>query len=264
MKLARSLAVAVVVLGAGVPAAYGQGIPVIDATNVVQTTIAAQQAIEQVRQLQEAYQTQLQELDQAVAQVQAMTGNRSLGELVNGNVEHDLRRYLPDTWLDTLRVLEATGVPASAADVERIFRDLSESYDVATAEDYAPGDPDAPAAQAHQRTTETGYATLATSETAFNQTGRRVSAYETFLAELDRTSDVKASIDLMARIAAENGLTANEILRLQAINLQLSGTVTTQQQVNASADARMNRFQPTRLGEIPTTVLGSPGLIAAK
>ena len=264
MRLARFLTVAVVALSAGVPAAYGQGIPVIDATNVVQTTITAQQAIEQVRQLQEAYQTQLQELDQAVAQVQAMTGSRGLGGLVNGTVEHDLRRYLPDTWLDTLQVLEATGVPASAADVERIFRDLNERYDVATAEDYAPDDPDTPTAQAHQRTTETGYATLATSEAAFDQTGRRVSAYETFLAELDRTGDVKASIDLMARIAAENGLTTNELLRLQAINLQLQGTVTTQQQVNASANARMNRFRPTRLGEIPTTLPDSSGLIAAK
>ena len=247
----RVIAAAVIAAGTST-SAFAQGIPVIDATNVVQTTITAQQAIEQVRQLQEAYQTQLQELDQAIAQVNAITGGRGLGGLVNGNVEHELRRYVPPGWLETMNILDAAGIPASASDVQRIFQELADRYDVATAEDYAPARSNIPTAQAHQRTTDTSYATLATSEAAYGQTARRVQVYETLLSEIDHAPDLKASIDLTARIAAENGLTANEMLRLQAVNLQLNGTIATQQQVATSADARMNRFQPMRLGEIPT------------
>lgn len=252
MTVQRFLAGMAIAGVAGTSGAFAEGgIPVVDTTNLAQTTITAQQALETVRQLQQQYETQLRELNEAVRQVQAMTGERGLGGLVNSGIDHELRRYLPDTWLDTLEIMDRADIPASASDVQRIFEELSETYEVATPDEYAPQRPDLPTAQAHHRTTRTGYATLATSEAAFDQTTRRVATYETFLDELDRTEDVKASIDLAGRIAAENGIAANELLRLQAINLQLAGTLTTQNQVDSSADVRMNNYEPIVNGQIP-------------
>ena len=44
--------------------------------------------------------------------------------------------------------------------------------------------------------------------------------YETLLQELNSTEDLKSSVDLQARITAENGFIMSEIMRLQTIQMQ--------------------------------------------
>ena len=98
------------------------GIPVIDVTNIVQNTLTAVRTLQQYEQMLEDYKTQLEELDQATKQVESLTGNRDIGDLLNGGSYREARRYTPTTWRDTMHILEAGGLPGSVADVIDIYQ----------------------------------------------------------------------------------------------------------------------------------------------
>lgn len=51
---------------------------------------------------------------------------------------------------------------------------------------------------------------MAASEQAYNRISNRINTYENMLDELNNTTDLKASVDLQARIA-ENGMILNEL-----------------------------------------------------
>ena len=54
---------------------------------------------------------------------------------------------------------------------------------------------------------------MAASEQAYNNIAARIQTYETLLNELNNTTDLKASVDLQARISAENGMILTELMR---------------------------------------------------
>ena len=85
-------------------------IPVTDVANL------AEQIVHYSQMLLE-YERQFEQLTEAQNQVEAITGNYGLGELLNGDFNRNARRYTPTTWRDTLRILEAGGLPGSVADV---------------------------------------------------------------------------------------------------------------------------------------------------
>ena len=115
-------------------------IPVTDVANFTQQILQyAQMALD--------YERQLEELIEARNQVDAITGNYFHGELLNGGAERDARRYTPTTWRDTLRILEAGGLPGSVADVRRIAGERSETFAIIGADDYNQLNPNAPNAQ---------------------------------------------------------------------------------------------------------------------
>ena len=83
----------------GTPARAG-GIPVIDVAHIVES-------VKQLIQMKEAYDKQKQQLEQAVKEVEALTGHRGIGDLLNSPIYRDARRYTPTTWQDTMRILKA-------------------------------------------------------------------------------------------------------------------------------------------------------------
>ena len=55
------------------------------------------QLASQLSQMAREYQKQLEQLDQAIKQTSALTGQRGMGSLANTTLEAELRRYLPST-----------------------------------------------------------------------------------------------------------------------------------------------------------------------
>jgi type IV secretion system protein VirB5 len=194
-------------------AAQAQGIPVYDASSFGQM-------VTQIEAMSKDYQKQLEQLDQAIKQANAITGTRNMGSLNNSSLESELRRYLPTTWEQTMHMMGAQGLGSAGIGTQNVYNSLTTTFQPLPGSEFLPSDPAGPIAQALDRRNNTTYAAMAASESAYNNISSRIETYENMLEELNNTTDLKASVDLQARIAAENGMILNEIIRLQAMQIQ--------------------------------------------
>jgi len=203
----------IVGLGSFATSARAQ-IPTTDIAAGLQRTQQILSLAEQVKQAKDAYDRQFQELQAAIAQQRAMEGVTGVGNLLNGGAEQDARKYLPATWEDTMAILAAGGNPGSAPEVERIMRERERAFQISTREEVGllgPDDPTAVAAEYNRRST---LASQAVAETAYARANGRVETYEDLMRAIENTPTAKVSADLANRIAAENGLTSNEMIRV--------------------------------------------------
>jgi len=115
----------------------------------------------------------------------------------------------------------ASGLGTSALQTQSIYNDLLTTYNPITGADLFPSNPTGTLAKAHDRRSQTTTASMAASESTYNNAANRMQGYETLLGELNTSPDLKSSVDLLARISTENGLLMNEILKLQALQIQL-------------------------------------------
>ncbi len=198
---------------------YAGGIPVIDVANLAKMAEEMATMQKQLDQMTEAYSKQLEQLDQAVQQTQSMTGTRNMGNLLNGAEEARMRHYVPDTMSDLID--GGQNIPV-ASTVPQAFSSLKEEYQPLAPEDFGEKDAALPANAAYMERSNTDYAALATSEAAYHNAANRMKGYEAMLKELNETQDVKGSVDLLARISAENGIIMNEMIRLQALQMQMA------------------------------------------
>ena len=222
--------------------AHAQGIPVYDASSFAQM-------LTQIDAMAQDYQKQLEQLDEAIKQREAITGPRNAGDLVNGIFEQQLREYLPNTWEDTLNIINANSLPAGASSTRGIYTDLINTYDPITGAETYTSDPTGSLSQALDRRTNTAYASMAASEQAYNNINERIEIYETLLNELNNTEDLKSSVDLQARISAENGMILSELMRLNAIQMQQRASEENEFLVNRRRAAIANRYDPQKAGQ---------------
>lgn len=217
MKKLRFLStVTVISLCLSSPAKAG-GIPVIDVVSVGH-------AVTQLNEMAKDYQTQLEQLDQALSTYNSLTGGRNIGDLLNSSAEQDLRRALPADLQDMIGLNNAGGLGSSGLQTQGIYNDLLTSYNPITGADLFTSDPTGTLASAHDRHKDTTVAALAASESAYNTASQRLSDYEALLGELNSSPDLKASVDLLARISVENGILMNELIKMQALQMQLNAS----------------------------------------
>ena len=221
---------------------YAQGIPVYDAAGFAQFAT-------QLQNMKEDYQKQLEQLDEAVKQSSALTGTRGMGDLANGYLEQELRQYLPNTWQETMHMINAQNLSPSTSGAQSIYSTLNETYEPLAGSDFVESDPNGAISQAFDRRTGTTYAALAASEQAYNNIGARIQNYEAMLSELNNTPDLKASTDLQARISAENGLIMNELIRLQAIQMQQNASIDNQKLTGFRRANTANQYDPAQARE---------------
>jgi type IV secretion system protein VirB5 len=201
--------------------------------------------VTQFNQMVKSYQQQLQQLQQQIQQTGALTGTRSMGGLLNGTAEADLRRYLPPDWQTTLAMGGATGLTSSATRTQNLYSGYYRTYVPISGAVAIASDPTGPLATALDRRTETTYASMAAAEQSYNATTPRVSTYEALLKQVDATTDLKASIDLQSRINAENGLAINELVRLNSLQVQQKASEDNQALTGIHRSVTANTFDPT-------------------
>jgi type IV secretion system protein VirB5 len=217
--------------------AKAQGIPVYDASSFAQL-------IAQIDAMADDYQKQLEQLDEAVRQSNAMTGSRNMGDVANGLLEQQLREYLPNTWQDTMNIINSGNVPNGALGTQSIYNDLYNDFSPLSGADLMPSDPTSNVAKAIDRRTGTTYAALSASEQAYNNVPVRMQTYNTLLSELSNSDDLKTSVDLQARIAAENGVALNELMRLNAIRIQQDASIDNETLMNSRRASSFNVYDP--------------------
>ncbi len=218
---------------------------VIDPANIAEN-------IRQLVQMELAYARQLEELTRAAEQVEAITGHYGIGELLNGDLYRAARRYTPTTWRDTLRILDAGGLPGSVTDVRAVYGERAESLAIIGADEYNRLNPDAPNAQAFERRRDTNLAAVAVAETSYDHTQTRMANYETLMGQIESAENSKTIADLQARITAENGTSLAELIRLQSVQLQQAGAIEAQQLVDETNMKRQTQYQDFEFGELPT------------
>jgi len=245
MRTYRTLYIITVLIAAWPVAGQASGLPVVDIANLAEN-------IRGLVQLELAYARQLEELQRAMEQVEAVTGHYGAGELLNSSAFRDARRYTPSSWQDTLKILKAGGLPGSVADVRAIYRQRAKATAVIGAEQYNRLNSNAANAQAFERRRDTNYATLAIAEATYDDSEARIANYEALMAEIEASVNLKASSDLSARIAAQNGTSLTQLIRLQAVELQQLGAIEAQQLVDETNMKRQTSYEDYPFGALPT------------
>ena len=223
--------------------ALAGGIPVYDASSFTQM-------VTQFDQMTKDYQKQLEQLEQATKQANALTGTRSMGSLQNSTYEADLRRYLPNTWAETMNIMNAQNLGSSALGTQGLYNNLITTFKPTAGSDLMTTDPNGSLSQAFDRKSHTTYAAMATGEQSYNSVSPRIESYENMLSELDATTDLKASVDLQSRISAENGMVLNELIRLNAVQMQQKSSQDNEDIANSARASIANRYDAAKAASI--------------
>jgi len=170
---------------------------------------ALTQLVNQLRQLEQQVETARSQLLQAQSEYAAITGNRGMQNLLSGT----LRNYLPTDWTQLSQVMSGSSAsfPALASSVTGLIN----SNAILTASQVALL---SPSEQAQLIAARQNPALLAaTAQTALANSSSRFAELQSLISAIGTASDQKASLDLTARITAEQGMLQNEATKLQIL-----------------------------------------------
>lgn len=201
-ELALSVALGVAAVGGVVSTApvHATGIPVIDVAHIAETVMQYQEMIKQLETLNS-------QLNQAKQQYESMTGSRGLGNLARTS-----ESYIPTNWKETLDLMNGGGSGELGNMADQI-RDAASQLDQ---EFYADADSDV--RQGLQEALQSAAAGQAMNAKIYDSSEQRLQRLNSLADQVDSAADMKAISDLQARIAIENGMLMNELIRLQSMN----------------------------------------------
>lgn len=182
--------------GAGVVQA--QGIPVIDAANLVQ-------AIQQVANDITTINNQIQQIGQLRQHLASINGSRYLGTVFNSPTLHN---YIP---AEAYRVVNAVGTSGYGAltGTARALRDTGMVYNCMDLDGVARTTCQAALAEPYQH--------KGLLQDAMRAASGRLAQIEALMNQVDATMDQKAVQEIQARIGAENALLAHELSQVQML-----------------------------------------------
>ena len=232
LRAGLGLALAALLLLAPAPSSQAAGIPVADAA-------AFGRLVAQLTQMAQIYGRQNEELNQAIRLVQSLTNATAYGTSLDTAALTALRTALPAE-MSNLNSLHMTGHATTARSVA-LFNTLTDRYGLMKPEAYNPADPTTPAAQAWRANRDAQLATAVSTQVVYDNLDEREAFYATAMTELDTRADLKQSVDLLARVTAENGRLLMDLIRVQA------------QAAHATVATRLNeethRAKMRRMGE---------------
>jgi len=184
------------------PAAHAQ-FAVIDVAAVTQL-------VSEVQQLEQQLATARNQLLQAQAEFQAMTGNRGLQLLLSGTV----RNYLPPDWSTVEGALQ--GVTGAAGAYPALAGDLTRAITANAVLSPQQLSMLPPAnGQSLQAGRQSAALLQALTHEALANSSDRFAALQQLIDAIGSTNDQKSVLELQARIAAESGMLQNERTKLQ-------------------------------------------------
>ena len=167
------------------------GIPVIDATALVQH-------IENIVKWGQQLQAMQEQFTQQVKQYTSLNGVRGMADLVNNPA---LRKYLPENYQDILNNGYGNSDAIRAASRLTSFADLGL-------------DPNSEAGKAFEATGRQAAINRATYEDAYRKAGQRFDDLQVLLNKVNAAPDAKDIADLQARIQVEQVMQQNENTKL--------------------------------------------------
>ena len=168
------------------------------------------QLVNEVQELQQQVATARSQLAQAQSEYAAITGGRGMQLLLSGTV----RNYLPTGWTDLSQVMSGSSAsfPALAGQVEALLT----ANAVLTPAQIGSLSPTQQAQIAAARQSPALLQAMA--RTALANSSDRFTSLQTLISAIGGVGDTKASLDLNARIAAEEAMLHNEQTKLQMLS----------------------------------------------
>ena len=152
------------------------------------------------------------QLDQQLKQYQSMTGDRGMGQLLDGQV----RNYLPDNWQSVMDILDTPGGYSGIS--SNIQRYIDENKIISDQDMQS-------MPQKTQILLEKKRKLYALNKSmsveVYNKSSERVALLQQLTDKIGSSTDQKAILDLQARIQSEQTQLANEAAKLQALSQQL-------------------------------------------
>ena len=202
---------------------------------------AIAQLTQQVQTLQQALATARGQLQQAQAQLQAITGTRGMQNLLSGVV----RNYLPVSSSELTNALNQvnSGYAALSAAVQA----AAQNNAILSPQQLASFSPQEQAALGAVRNTVALLQGITGS--ALSNSSDRFAALQQLITAIPTATDQKGILDLQARIGAEQGMLQNEQTKLQVLYQALqaqqwSVQQQTREQIIAGHGQFETRFQP--------------------
>jgi type IV secretion system protein VirB5 len=181
----RSVAIGLgsVVVGALLfgPGAFAQGIPVISVSELAQDLLVVQNLKSQLTSM--------------TAQFNALTGNRSLGQILNNP---SLVNYLPSQWQSVYSQVKSGQLQGLSSAATQVMNDEGMTSTTTT----------------QSRYNETLASNKAMTMAAYQSSADRLTNIQSLMQQSDLTQDPAAKADLQNRLSAENAMIQNEQTRL--------------------------------------------------
>ena len=170
---------------------------------------AVGQLVQEVQALRQQVATARSQLSQAQSEYAAITGNRGMQLLLSGTN----RNYLPTNWAQLSQVLTGSSgsYPALAAQVASLMTTNA----VLTPAQVSLLTPTQQAQLAAARQSSAMLQALA--RTSLANSSDRFASLQQLITAIGAAADQKASLDLTARITAEQGMLQNEATKLQGL-----------------------------------------------
>lgn len=219
--------IAALLATAGATQSQAQGIPVIDAANLVQTI---QQVINDIT----AIQNQVQQITQLQTQLNSINGFRNLGNILNNPL---LRNYVPAeayTFLNAVNTGGYSGLNGTA----KALRDASMVYNCLDRAGAARTDCQATLAQPYQQ--------KGLLQDAMKSASGRLTQINSLMDQINATTDQKSVQEIQARIGAENALLAHEVSQVQ----MLQGMADSEERIARSRERERQYEMLGRVGRI--------------
>lgn len=218
---------AVAALALHAPPSRAQGIPVIDAANLVQTI---QQVIHDITKIQ----NQVQQIVQLQQQLASINGVRGLGTVLNNPL---LQQAVPADAYAIVQAVSAQGY-SGLSGTGRLLRDAQMVYnclDLAGAE-----------RARCQATLSQPYQEKGLLQDAMTAATGRMAQIQGLMGRINATTDQKAILELQARIAAENAMLMHQTNQIQ----MLQGLADSEERIARSRDRERQYEMLNRTGRI--------------
>jgi type IV secretion system protein VirB5 len=169
------------------------------------------QLIQEVQQLSQQVATAKSQLSQAQSEYAAITGTRGMQSLLP--LSGAQRNYLPTDWSQLSQVI--AGSPGSYPSLASSMQSIVQANAILTPTQVSSL---SPTEQAHLVAARQAAALLQVlSRTALQNSSGRFAELQALIGAIGSAADQKASLDLNARIAAEQGMLSNESTKLQVL-----------------------------------------------
>ena len=194
----RFIIAATALVGLAAPDTQAQGIPVIDAANLVQTVAQALNTVKEIK-------NQIEQIKQLQKQIDGMNGVRGLGRVAHNPL---LSNYLPPkayTYIDAVSDSGYGGLTGTA----KALRDKSMVYNCADLTGSAQRDCQAKLAAPYQQ--------KGLLQDAMKSSSGRLAQITALMDKINDTQDQKSIQEIQARIGAENAMLAHENSQVQLL-----------------------------------------------
>lgn len=207
--------------------AQAQGIPVIDAANLIQT-------IQQVMNDITAINNQVQQIVQLQGQLHSISGIRNLGDVFNNPL---LRNYVPAEAHTLINAVNTSGY-AGLNTTAKALRDRHMVYNCLDRNGDDQTRCQAMLAQPYQQ--------KGLLQDAMTSAAGRLSQIQSLMRQINATVDQKAVLEIQARIGAENALLAHEMSQVQ----MLQGMSDSEERIARSRERERQHQMLSRTGKV--------------